>query len=68
MQNLSSSFRTPRSGDPGPSDFALDSKKSLGKLAASMRLALRAIGYADVRSGILPSQSGSAREARATPE
>jgi hypothetical protein len=31
------------------------------KLAASMRLAFRVIGYADVRSGILPAQSGSGR-------
>jgi hypothetical protein len=31
-----------------------------------MRLALRAIGYADVRFGVLPSQPGSAL--RAAPE
>jgi len=38
----------------------------MDRLAASLRLALRAIGCADVRSGILPTQSGSAL--RAAPE
>ena len=37
---------------PGPSDFEDQIAKALGKLAASLRLALRTIGSADVRSGI----------------
>jgi len=32
--------------------------KALDILAPSLALALRAVGYADVRSGILPPQSG----------
>jgi hypothetical protein len=53
-----SSFRTLRSGDPEPSDFALASKVT-GQTRHLRRLDLRAIGYTDVRFGIRPSQSGS---------
>jgi hypothetical protein len=40
--------------------------QSLRKLAASMRLAFQAIGFADVRAGFLPTQSGSVRDQAAS--
>jgi len=47
---------------PGPSDFAFKAcSKSRWVTRRILRLALRAIGYADVRYGILPAQSGFRR-------
>jgi hypothetical protein len=51
-----SSFRTPRSGDPGSSSFALEETKTLD-YARLLPRALRANGFAVVRFGILPAQS-----------